>query len=293
MNLGALEAGGTKMIVSVGDETGKVFDRQSFPTLNPDVTMPELIGFFKDKNIEALGIGSFGPLDLNENSPTFGHITTSPKVAWRNVPIAPMFKEALGVPVGIDTDVNAACLAEARLGAAKGANSCLYVTIGTGIGGGVMINGTLVHGLVHPEWGHILIKPHPADPLPRGVCPYHEGCLEGLASGPSFDARFGISSKELPKGHIGWEIEAYYLAQLCAVALLTLSMEHIVLGGGVMQSPFLLDMVRKETVNILGGYIADERVLHHLDKIITEPGLSTSSGVVGALLLAKDALDVG
>lgn len=292
MILGALETGGTKMVMSIGDETGKVLDRASIPTLDPNETLPELIGFFRNKNIEALGIASFGPLDLNQNSKTYGSITTTPKLNWRNVPIAPLFGEALGVPVGIDTDVNAACLAEYRLGAARGAESCLYVTVGTGVGGGVMIHDRIVHGLVHPEWGHIPLKPHPDDPMPRGVCPYHEGCLEGLASGPSFDKRYGTSSKDLPDGHIGWMIEAHYLAQLCAIALFTLSIEHIVLGGGVMQNARLFSMIREETLRILGGYIADDRVLHHLDALITPPGLSSNSGVTGALLLAKDAYDL-
>lgn len=291
MRLGALEAGGTKMVLSIGDEQGNVFERQSFPTKTPEETMPELIEYFKDKSIEALGIGSFGPLDLNTASKTYGYVTTTPKLSWQNYPLMPAMRDALKIPVGIDTDVNAACLAETRLGAGKGLANCLYVTVGTGIGAGVVVNGQLLHGLVHPEWGHILLRPHPEDPVVRGVCPFHDGCLEGLASGPSFDARWGMSAKELPDDHIGWKIEAYYLAQLCVTAVLALSSEHIVLGGGVMQRAHLFPMVREETVRLLSGYIAHDKILHHIDEFITPPGLGINSGVAGALLLAASALE--
>lgn len=289
MILGALEAGGTKMVCSIGDEQGKLFERESFPTTTPEETLPLLIDFYRGKGIEALGIGTFGPIDLNPASPTYGYLTTTPKPGWQNCPIMPRMRDELGVPAAIDTDVNAAALAEFRMGAAKGLGTCLYVTVGTGIGGGVIAEGTLQHGLVHPEWGHILLRQHPEDPLPGGVCPYHDGCLEGLASGPSFDRRWGMSAKVLPQDHIGWQIEAYYLAQLCVTALVTLSAECIVLGGGVMQKEFLFPMIRKQTLALLGGYIAHDRVLNHIDEIIVPPGLGVHSGVTGALLLAAQA----
>ncbi|MDL2205582.1 ROK family protein [Eubacteriales bacterium OttesenSCG-928-N13] len=289
MLLGALEAGGTKMVASIGDEHGKIIDRASFPTLSPSETMPALIAYFKQHAIEGLGIACFGPLDLNHDSDTYGYITTTPKQGWGNYPILPELCSALGVPTEIDTDVGAAALAEFELGAAKGLGSCLYMTVGTGVGGGVIANGALVHGLVHPEVGHILLKPHPKDPTPNGFCPFHEGCLEGLAMGPSFDKRWGISSKDLPTDHIGWEIEAYYLAQLCEMAIVVLSSECIILGGGVMQQKFLFPMIREQTLKLLNGYVAHDRVLNHIDQMIVEPGLGIHSGVTGALLLGAHA----
>lgn len=290
MRLGALEAGGTKMVASIGSESGEIFDRISIPTLEPAETMPKLIEYFAAQQIEALGIAGFGPLDLNVSSPTYGYITTTPKLAWRNYPLLPEFERALSVPCGLDTDVAGAALAEQRLGAAKGLDNCIYVTIGTGVGGGIFANGKLLHGMVHPEMGHMILKPHADDPMPDGSCPYHKSCLEGLANGPSFDARWGISSKDLPHDHIGWDIEAYYIAQMCAMAILVLSTEKIILGGGVMQQKFIFDKVHKWTLELLGGYVADERVLKHIDKLIVEPGLGVNSGVTGALLLAAEAL---
>ena len=290
MRLGALEAGGTKMVCSVGDENGQIFDRFSLPTTTPDETIPQIISYFKDKQIEALGVAGFGPLDLDTASPTYGYITTTPKLSWVNCNFLPQLTDALGVPAGIDTDVGAAALAEFQLGAGRGVNHLIYVTVGTGIGGGVIANGQIVHGLVHPEAGHIILRPHPNDPAPDGFCPYHKGCLEGLAKGPTFDARWGNSSKDLPQGHIGWQIEAYYLAQFCMNAITMLSTEMIVLGGGVMQQMFLFPMVREMTLELLGGYVAHDKILNHLDEVIVAPGLGVNSGVTGALLLGARAL---
>lgn len=290
MRLGALETGGTKMVCSIGDERGKLFDRVSIPTTYPEETLTRIAAYFTDKGIEALGIAGFGPLDLNPASPTYGYITTTPKEGWQNCPMLPYLTKELGVPAGIDTDVGAAVLAEWRMGAGKGLENLLYITVGTGIGGGVVAGGRLVHGLVHPEVGHIILKPHPDDPNPEGFCPYHVSCLEGLAKGPTFEKRWGISSKDLPEGHIGWEIEAYYLAQLCANAITMLSTEMIVLGGGVMHRAFLYRMIRQKTLEILGGYVAHDQVLHHIDKMIVPPGLGANSGVTGALILAADAV---
>jgi fructokinase len=289
MRLGALEAGGTKMVCSIGDETGKIFDRATFPTLAPDKTMPPMIEYFQNADIEALGISSFGPLDLNPASSTYGYVTTTPKPDWGYYPLLPTFKSALGVPVGIDTDVGGAALAEYLMGAAKGLQNCVYVTVGTGIGAGVIAEGKLLHGMIHPEWGHILMRPHPQDPMPKGACPYHDGCLEGLASGPAIEKRWGISAKELPEDHIGWKIEAYYLAQLCVTALVTISTEKIVLGGGVMQKAFLFPMIRQQTLEFLNGYVAADAVLKHIDRLIVPPGLGIHSGVTGALLIAAAA----
>lgn len=289
MRLGALEAGGTKMVCSIGDETGKILDRATFPTLSPAETIPPMIEYFQKAGVEALGISSFGPLDLNPASPTYGYVTTTPKPGWGYCPLLPEFQKALGVPVGIDTDVGGAALAEFQMGAAKGLANCVYVTVGTGIGAGVVAEGQLLHGMVHPEWGHVLLRAHPEDPTPRGFCPYHDGCLEGLACGPAIDKRWGAPSRELPHDHIAWEIESYYLAQLCVTALVTISTEKIVLGGGIMQEKFLFPMIREKTLKLLNGYVAADRVLNHIDDVIVPPGLGIHSGVTGALILAAEA----
>ncbi|WP_138294311.1 MULTISPECIES: ROK family protein [unclassified Clostridium] len=290
MRLGALEAGGTKMVCSLGNENGDVLERESFPTTTPEETMPLLIGFFKDKGIEALGIGTFGPVDLKKESPSYGYITTTPKLAWQNHPLLPQLQDALGVPCEIDTDVNAAALAEYTWGAAKGLGSCLYVTVGTGIGGGLVIENNLVHGLLHPEFGHMLMRPIPEDIMPEGICPFHTGCLEGLACGPAIEKRWGVSAKELPRDHIAWSIEAGYLAQMCANAVVCLSPEKIILGGGVMAQEHLFPMIRKETGRLLGNYVQHEAVLQGMDGYIVPPGLGINSGVAGALLLARRAV---
>lgn len=291
MILGALEAGGTKMVCSIGDERGSVIERESFPTSTPEETMPRVIEYFRGKPIQAIGIGGFGPLDLNPASKTYGYVTTTPKPGWKYYPIMPTLRDALGVPAAIDTDVNVAGLAEYVLGAGQGLSGCLYLTVGTGIGAGVVAEGNMIHGLIHPEWGHLLMRIHPDDPLGDGICPYHKGCLEGLAAGPSFEARWGMSAKDLPEGHIGWTIEAYYLAQLCVTAILTLSTERIVLGGGVMQRAHLFPLIREETRRMLGGYVDHEMILSRIDEYIIPPALGINSGVTGALLIAARAAE--
>lgn len=291
MRLGALEAGGTKMVCAIGDEKGNIFDRVSFPTLTPDETMGGLIDYFKDKDIEALGIGSFGPLCLDKSAPNYGDITTTPKLAWLNYPLRKAFVEALGVPVGIDTDVNAAALGEATYGAGQGIDSLVYYTIGTGVGGGALVDGMLVHGMVHPEMGHMLLRPDPRDPAPHGFCPYHDGCIEGMANGPAIEKRWGVSAKELPEDHIAWEIEAEYLAQMCVNTIVTLSPKKIVLGGGVMHQLHLFPRIRKRTLELLNGYVAHPAILENIDDYIVPPGLGDNAGAVGSLLLAVQALE--
>ena len=286
---GALETGGTKMVLAVLDEQGNFLERAKLPTKTPQETMAEMIAFFREHPVSALGIGSFGPLDLNPSSPTFGSITATPKLSWRNFPIVPEFTKALQIPVAMDTDVNAAALAESVLGAAKGLESCLYVTVGTGIGGGLIVNGKPVHGLLHPEIGHIRVSPLPGDPLPKGSCPYHGCCLEGMAAGPAMKEKWGLSARELPESHPAWELESDYLSQLCAIAILSFSPEKIILGGGVMQQKFLFPRIRQKTLKALGGYIVHPAVEEGLANYIVEPGLGTNSGILGAWLLAKNA----
>lgn len=286
MLYGALEAGGTKMVLAVMNELGEMLESVSIPTRTPAETMPEMIGFFSGKGLESLGIGSFGPLDLNPASPQYGSVTESPKLSWRHFPLRRAFSDALGVPVSIDTDVNAAALAEYRLGAAKGKSSCLYVTVGTGIGGGLIIHGKPVHGLMHPEIGHILLPPASDDPSPDGFCPYHAHCLEGLASGPSVEKRWGIPGRNLPADHPAWNLEAHYLAHLCMNAVLSFSPEMIILGGGIMQQKQLFPLIRKETLRLLNGYIPESLFPDEMSGYIVEPALGTSSGITGAYLLA-------
>ncbi len=289
MLLGALEAGGTKMICSTGDAKGNVFSRESFPTTTPDETMPMLLDFFRKARVDALGIASFGPVDPRRDSPTFGMITSTPKLAWQNFPLFWTLRDALNIPTGFDTDVGAAALAEHRLGAGAGLSSCLYVTVGTGVGGGLVVENNLVHGLLHPEFGHFWLRPHPEDPTPHGFCPFHDGCLEGLANGPAIEKRWGKKAQELPLDHPAWALEAYYLAQMCMTAIVVISPEKIILGGGVMQQEHLFPPIRRQVREMLGGYVQHKAILEEIDGYIVPPGLGINSGVTGALLLAADA----
>ena len=287
--IGALEAGGTKMVLGIYTEDGTQLEQMSIPTETPDVTMPKMKAFFDGHGIDALGIGAFGPLDLDPASPTYGNITTTPKLARRDCPL--LSGLAQGIPSAIDTDVNAAVLAEAEMGAARGLTDAVYVTVGTGIGGGVLSGGKLVHGMLHPEVGHMLLRPHPDDPIPHGVCPYHDGCLEGFAAGPAIGKRVGGDARDLPDDHPAFQMEAYYLAQMCANLILTVSPQRILLGGGVMQRKALYPLVRQETLRLLNGYVQSDAVLNHIDEYIVAPQLFPVSGLVGAYLLGKRALD--
>ena len=290
MLLGALEAGGTKMVLSTGDEKGNVFERISLPTNAPAETMPAIIDFFKNKNIEALGVGTFGPVDLDPQSATYGYITTTPKTPWVNYPLYDTLKNALNVPVGLDTDVDAAAISEHAQGAAKGLSSCLYVTVGTGIGGGIVTNNRILHGAMHTELGHIIMRPHKNDPMPHGCCHYHDGCLEGLASGTAIEARWHVKAVTLPDDHFAWELEAYYLGQMCANAVLLYSPHRIVLGGGVMHKQHLFPMICKNTQQFLNGYVKIPQIMDDIDSYIVPPALGDNAGAIGALLLGADAL---
>lgn len=285
---GALEAGGTKMVCAVGNENGRILERVSIPTGTPADTMPPMLGFFRDKGISALGIGCFGPVDLNRDSRTYGFITSTPKLAWQNYDIVGAFRQGLGVPVGFDTDVNAAALGEATWGCTRDVANSIYVTVGTGIGAGVIVNGKPLHGMMHPEGGHILVSRHPDDPLSEGCCPFHKNCLEGLAAGPSLEKRWGVRGAELSDRKEVWELEAWYLGQAMANYILLLSPERIVLGGGVMHQPCLLNLVRQKTVKALNGYVRTER-LADMEHYIVGVSLNDNQGVMGAVKLAMDA----
>ncbi len=279
------------MVMSILDDSGKICEREVIPTRTPDETIPDMIRFFSERSIHSLGIGCFGPLDLNPSSENFGMITRTPKLAWRNTPILRIFQDSLQIPVGLDTDVNAAALAESVLGAARGLSSCLYVTVGTGVGGGLIIHHQPVHGLVHPELGHQLILPEKDDPCPEGFCPSHRSCLEGLASGPAMEKRWHVSARDLPHDHPGWRMEVSYLAQMCHNAIMSFSPEKIILGGGVMQQTFLYPLIRKKTLELLGGYVASPCVDEGLENYIVPPGLDIHSGVMGSYLLARRACE--
>ncbi len=289
MLIGGIEAGGTKMVCAVGDENGVVKDRTSFPTRQPEETFADMIAYYRNWDIQALGIGCFGPLDLNRQSRTYGYITKTPKPGWGNCDIVGAFKDALGVPVGFDTDVNGAVLGEVTWGAAKGLDSAIYITIGTGVGVGVYVNGGLLHGLVHPEGGHILLIRHPKDTY-EGKCPFHKNCVEGLAAGPSIEARWGKKAAELADRDEVWEMEAYYIAQAITDYILSYSPQKIILWGGVMHQEKLFGMVRKEVLNLLNGYVAHETITEHIDQYIVPPALGEDPGIMGAIKLGLDAL---
>ncbi|MGG5252741.1 ROK family protein [Neobacillus sp. SM06] len=283
--LAAIEAGGTKFVCAVGDEKGNVVERIQIPTTVPEETMPQVIDFFKKYEIEAIGIGSFGPVDVNKDSATYGYITSTPKPGWKNYPLVQTIKETFPVPIGFNTDVNAAALGEATYGAAKGLDSCLYITVGTGIGAGAIVQGNLLQGLTHPEMGHVLVRRHPEDPY-QGRCPFHNDCLEGLAAGPAVEERWGAKGIELVERTEVWELEGYYIAQALMQYILILSPKKIILGGGVMKQKQVFSYVYNYLQQFLNGYVD----LPELSSYIVSPGLGDNAGTVGSLLLASQAL---
>ena len=285
MRIGALEAGGTKMVCAVGDENGKLEKKVSFPTKTPEETMPVLLDFFEEHKVEAIGIGCFGPIDLNKSSATYGYITSTPKLAWANYNIVGAFEKKLGVPIGFDTDVNGAVLGEVCFGAAKGCDSAVYITIGTGVGVGVYVNGGLLHGLLHPEAGHVLVARAAGDPY-AGKCPYHPNCLEGLAAGPAIMERWGRPAAELAEREEVWELESNYIAQAVTNYILTLSPQKVILGGGVMHQEQLFPLIRAKVAEMLNGYVRHNAVLREIDRYIVPPMLGDEPGIKGALVFS-------
>ena len=283
MIYGAIEAGGTKFNCAIGTGPDDIRAETRIATTTPAETIRAVIEFFRAQpRVDAFGIGSFGPIDLRT-----GFITSTPKPGWRNTDLAGTIRRAFNVPVGFDTDVNAAALGEHAWGAARGLDDFIYVTIGTGIGGGGLVNGKLMHGLMHPEMGHIFL-PHDrqADPFP-GSCPFHGDCLEGLANGPAMEKRWGQRAETLPPDHPGWKIEARYLALACATWACVLSPQRIILGGGVMAQPHLLPMVQQQAREILNGYIDLPPITERIAEYIVLPQLGSRAGVLGAIALAK------
>lgn len=288
--LGAVESGGTKFVCGVGTADGQVVDRVSFPTTTPEETMKRVIDYFKTKDISAMGVGSFGPVDPRKDSPTYGYITSTPKPHWGGYNLLGELKKHFNVPMEFDTDVNGAALGEAKFGAARGLLSCMYITVGTGIGAGALVDGKLVHGLSHPEMGHILVRRHPEDTY-EGKCPYHKDCLEGLAAGPSIEARWSVKGSELSTDHPAWEMIAYYLAQAMMNYILILSPEKMIMGGGVMKQKQLFPLIHRNLFEILNGYIQNDAILKNIEEYIVYLELGDHAGLCGALALAVLALE--
>lgn len=288
---GGIEAGGTKFICALGSGPGQIVSEARIETTTPDETLQHVAHFFRlaavEKTISRIGIACFGPLDLDPHSSTYGFITSTPKPGWSHTDIVGRLQRDLGLQVVLDTDVDGAALGESEWGAGQGADPLLYLTIGTGIGGGYVKDGHPLRGLVHPEMGHILI-PHDltADPFP-GSCPFHGDCFEGLASGPALGKRFGRPGNEIADDDPFWAIEARYIALALQNLILTVSPRRIVLGGGIMQRGFLFAMIRHELHRSLNGYVQHPQLLDHLDEYVVPPQLGTQSGVLGAIALAR------
>jgi fructokinase len=254
--------------------------------------LEKVVDFFKGHEpFAGMGIGTFGPCDVNPGSPTYGRILNTPKMGWANVNILGIFRQTLAVPIGFDTDVNVAALGESKWGAGQGLGMVLYLTVGTGVGGGGVMNGQMMHGMIHPEMGHIRL-PWIADTDKfAGICPYHGNCLEGLASGPALEARWGMPAAEIPSDHPAWEIEARYLALAVCNYICILSPHRIIMGGGVMRQNGLFPLIRAEVKRLLNGYIQSPMILERIDEYIVPPGLADRAGVLGAIALAQHAAE--
>jgi len=289
---GGIEAGGTKFICAVGDERGEILHETRIDTRDPDTTLAQVIRFFgiaeaQHGAVKTFGIGAFGPLELRRDSPNHGFITNTPKAGWANTDLLGILQRALGRPIGFDTDVNGAALAEWRWGAGQHLDSLVYITVGTGIGAGVIHHGRPVHGLMHPEIGHVRIHRHPGDTDFAGICPFHGDCLEGLACGPAILARTGHSLSQAGQNDLIWDIEADYLGQLCAQLVLMHSPRRIFIGGGVMHQERLFADIRVRMLHWLRGYLPHTEL--QAASYVTPPGLGSAAGIKGALALAVDA----
>ena len=290
---GGIEAGGTKFICIVASGPDNIVAETRFPTTTPEKTLKQEVDFFQEQSkklnepISAIGIACFGPVDLDPSSPTYGFITSTPKPSWSNTDMVGTIRKAMDLPVAMDTDVNAAAVGEGTWGAGKDLDDFIYLTIGTGIGGGGVINGKTMHGLVHPEMGHMRI-PHDmqADPY-TGACPYHGDCFEGLAAGPSLKERWGQAGETLPLDHPAWQLEANYIALAVQNLVCTLSPKRVILGGGVMQQANLLPLIRMKVSEYLNNYVQSPAILDDIDHYIVAPKLGNQAGVMGAIALAQ------
>ena len=288
MLIGALEAGGTKMVCAVGKEDGSVLEQVSIPTTTPEAAILQILEYFTSKEIGALGVAAFGPVDVKPASPTYGFILNTPKIPWRNCDLLGQLKRELAIPIGLDTDVNGSCLGEMTYGCARGLENVIYITIGTGVGVGVCCGGKLVHGMLHPEGGHILLSRHPKDPK-GGICPNHPNCLEGFACGPSIEARWGKKAAELADEPLVWEIESYYIAQALVDFIMILSPQKIILGGGVMHQEQLFPLIRRQVKEMVGGYLSTPE-LEDLEHYIVPASLGGDQGIMGCIKLGLNAL---
>ena len=292
---GGIEAGGTKFVCAIGTGPDDLRAEERFPTAAPEETIGRAVAFIREQvaaageRLAAVGIASFGPIDPDPRSPGYGYVTTTPKPGWAHTDLAGAVRVALDVPVGFDTDVNTAALGEHRWGAARGLDTFIYLTVGTGLGGGGMVNGELIHGMMHPEMGHIRV-PHDwaVDPYP-GCCTYHGDCLEGLCAGPAIAGRWGRRGEDLPPDHPGWKLEARYLALGLVNYICTLSPQRIIMGGGVMERAFLFPMIGREVQGLLNGYVGTPQILREIDLYIVPPELGSRAGVLGAIALAERA----
>jgi len=291
MRYGGIEAGGTKWVCAIADGPGRLGQTDTFPTTQPGPTVSRAARFFIENGpVDVLGVGAFGPVDIRRGSPTWGTITTTPKPGWTDTDVVSALRSELGVEVVLDTDVNAAALGEWRWGAATGLDTFFYITVGTGIGGGAIVNGQILHGLLHPEFGHMRV-PHDRqrDPF-DGICPYHGDCLEGLASGEAIRQRWGHAGQTLDDAAV-WELEAEYLALALVNLACTVSPERIVVGGGVAKQPALLPLARRRFRELLAGYLRVPELTEPdaIERYLVPPRLGDRAGVIGALELARDA----
>lgn len=286
-----IEAGGTKFACAVGSGPERVVDEIRFPTTSPAETLQKVRDFlapYQDQ-LCGVGLGAFGPVDVDPESPTYGYITTTPKPGWANTDILGLLRRELQVPVTMDSDVAAAAMGEFKWGASRGLDPSLYLTIGTGIGGGLIVNGRPHNGIVSPEMGHIRLPRDPdLDPFP-GICPYHGDCFEGLACGPAIQARFGRRAETLADDDPFWPVEAGYIAYALVNYILTLVPRRIVLGGGVMQKSFLFPQIRQKVMELLNNYLNHPTLIDHMDAYIVAPLLGNRSGVLGGMALAMAA----
>jgi len=290
--IAGIEAGGTKFICAVGTGPDDLRADARFPTTSPAETLGRVVDFLRAAQAEhgslaAIGVAAFGPLDPDPASPTYGRITTTPKPGWAHTDFVGALRQHFDLPIAFDTDVNGAALGEWRWGAAQGLETFLYLTIGTGIGGGGMARGRLLHGLIHPEMGHIrMVRDPQRDPFP-GICPFHGDCLEGLASGPAIEKRWGQKAETLPSDHPAWELEADYLAQALHTFICTLSPQRIILGGGVMSQMHLFPRIRDLVLASLNGYLQSPAITERIETYIVPPALGKRAGVLGAIALAE------
>lgn len=292
---GGIEGGGTKFVCAVGTGPSNIRAEARFPTTTAEETMAQTVDFFKQQEdslgkLASIGFACFGPLDPNPASPTFGHILPTPKPGWTNADVVGALRNAFDIPIAFDTDVNGAALGEWRWGKGQGLQTFVYLTVGTGIGGGAYAEGKLLHGLIHPEMGHIAVKHNFENDPFEGVCPFHGDCFEGLASGVAIEKRWGQRGGTLAEDHPAWELEADYIAQALASCSFMLSPQRIIVGGGVGSLPHLLSKVQKKTRKLINGYIQSPVILENIESYIVSPGLGNRSGMLGAIALAEQAL---